>query len=200
MGFVLSGYFKARGGIMKLQLRNELRKQRAGIDPKLREIWDSQITTYLLDTGRFKQGVKVMVYLAVGWEINTWPLASELYKRGVEIYVPVVQKDPKGLVPTQYVTSEKLVSGDFGILEPPKGTPTLGPTELDIIIVPGLAFTAKGYRIGFGGGYYDRFLPTTKAITFGLCYTSFIRDLPVDPWDQAVDFLVTEAGIRGGKS
>ena len=141
-----------------------------------------------------------MIYLSIGWEIDTWALVDELSRRGAEIYVPVVQKSPKSLVPTRYFSKEQLVPADFGILEPTAGPPTEDPAQLDLVVVPGLAFTPQGYRIGYGGGYYDRFLVTTSAVKIGLCYTAFLRELPMDEWDQAVDFLGTEEGIRAGNS
>ena len=65
--------------------------------------------------------------------------------------------------------------------------------------MPGLAFSEGGFRVGYGGGYYDRFLATTKAQSAGLVYRSFVRELPTDPWDHPVDFLVTEDGVLGRK-
>lgn len=200
MGLLLRGHLETGGGNMKIQLRKKLIAKRAQVKPEQRAIWDKQIEEAVLASQQLEPGTKVMIYLSVGWEINTWSLVEKLVQLGAEIYVPVVQKNPKKLIPTRYLGKEQLVPADFGILEPPSGTSTLDPLELDLILVPGLAFTDRGYRIGFGGGYYDRFLPTTQGTTIGLCYTGFIQDLPLDPWDQQVDFLATEEGIREGKS
>lgn len=200
MGSFYSCSFKAGAQIMKQQFRAQLKEERANIPVVYRELWQRQIAEHLLAWEPFQKADKVMVYLSTGWEVDTWFLVEELRGRGVEIYVPVVQKNPKKLVPTRYFSKDRLVSADFGILEPPSGTPTIDPLKLDLIIVPGLAFTNRGYRIGYGGGYYDRFLVSTTAPTVGLCFTAFIRDLPIDEWDKPVDFLATEEGIRGGNS
>lgn len=119
--------------------------------------------------------------------------------KGKEVYVPVVQKKPKALIATRYTAREELIPKVFGILEPPPGSLTIEPDQLDLVVVPGLAFSQDGFRVGYGGGYYDRFLTQTSAQKVGLVYSSFIRELAPDPWDQEVDFLVTEEGVLGRK-
>lgn len=183
----------------KQQLRAQLKKERASITETQRMIWNEKLAWHLMTWEPFQKAQQIMIYLSIGWEIDTWGMVEELSKRGTEIYVPVVQKKPKRLVATRYLAKEQLVPGDFGILEPAPGALTVDPAHLDLVIVPGLAFTPEGYRLGYGGGYYDRFLLTTPALKVGLCYTAFLRDLPLDEWDQPVDFLGTEEGIRGRK-
>jgi len=140
-----------------------------------------------------------MIYLSVGWEVDTWTIARDLETRGKEVYVPVVQRHPRALLVKRLYSREDLVPAAFGILEPGPKAPTIGPEQLDLVVVPGLAFSEQGFRVGYGGGYYDRFLATTTAKSAGLVYRSFVRDLPTDPWDHPVDFLVTEEGVIGRK-
>jgi len=70
------------------------------------------------------------------------------------------------------------------------------PHELDMILVPGVAFDRRGYRLGFGGGFYDRFLTKVTVAKVGIAYTALImKQVPREPFDQPVDFLVSETGL-----
>lgn len=183
----------------KDELRRMLKRERVQVPKEHRQMWDRVIAQCLSSLPRYEQAQRVMIYLSFGWEIDTWAIVENLQTQGKEVYVPVVQNRPKALLATRFTCRDHLIPAAFGILEPPPGTPTINPEELDLVVVPGLAFSPQGFRIGYGGGYYDRFLPTTKAVRAGLVYSSFIRNLAPEPWDQAVDFLVTEEGVLGRK-
>lgn len=94
-----------------------------------------------------------------------------------------------------YFISEKMIPGVKGPLEPADGAPAPPP---DLILVPGLAFTPDGRRLGRGGGYYDRWLATQRGIpTLGICFSCQLVDtLPVESHDVRVDAILTEAGLR----
>lgn len=181
-------------------LRKELKRRRAQVAKENRQKWDQAIAQGLYSLPAYENAKKVMIYLSFGWEINTWPIVEDLQAKGKEVYVPVVQNKPKALLATAYTSRDELVPAIFGILEPRPGTPTVEPEQLDLVVVPALAFSAEGFRIGYGGGYYDRFLTKTSAQKVGLVYNSFIRQLDPDPWDQAVDYLVSEEGVSGRKN
>lgn len=178
----------------KQKLRRLLRKERAAVAQRERADLDQKISIHLRNWSAYKQARKVMIYLSFGWEIETRPLVSDLLEQGKKVFVPVVQKQKRLLIPTSYTWETVLVSGDFGIQEPISGE-TIAAPLLDLIVVPGLAFSPAGYRLGYGGGYYDRFLLTTPARRVGLCYSQFIRELPRDAWDEPVHFLATEMGV-----
>jgi 5-formyltetrahydrofolate cyclo-ligase len=185
--------------VAKELLRKELKRERGQVPKEERAIWEQAIHGHLFQLPEYQRAGKVMVYLSFGWEIATWPIVEDLQSQGKEVYVPVVQSKPRALIPRRYTSRENLVPAVFGILEPGPEAPEARPGELDLIIVPGLAFSAQGFRIGYGGGYYDRFLATTTGSAVGLVYSSFVREVPRDPWDRAVDLLVTEAGVLGRK-
>lgn len=183
----------------KETLRKQFKRERVQVPKASRQLWDRCIFEHLKSWPHYQEAKTVMTYLAFGWEIDTWNIVRDLKERGKDVYVPVVQKEPKGLLATQFTSREQLVPAVFGILEPRPGTPTVSPLALDLVIVPGVVFSRDGYRIGYGGGYYDRFLTTTKATTVGLVYQAFLREFEPDTWDQAVDFLMTEEGLLGRK-
>lgn len=110
-----------------------------------------------------------------------------------EIFIPKCLPGRK-MVPCPLRSPEDLILGAFDIPES-KEPPYDGP--LDLILVPGLAFTLEGYRMGYGGGYYDRFLKETSAFSLGLCLEDQIKDyLPLEDHDQPVQALFTEKGLR----
>jgi 5-formyltetrahydrofolate cyclo-ligase len=95
---------------------------------------------------------------------------------------------------------QTLMSGNYGILEPAPESPLLSPNEIDLILVPAVAIDRDGYRLGYGGGYYDRLRadPLWRKIpTIGIVFDfAYVERLPIDPWDLPVDAVCTESGIR----
>lgn len=142
------------------------------------------------------QGVRsVMVFSAMNEEIDLWPWVEERLSEGVVVAYPVCLTDSKEIQPRTIKRREELIPGTWGILEPGQQAPIVAPEALDAVIVPGLTFDRKGYRIGYGAGYYDRFLPRlhADAVTVGTVYGELLVDcLPKEPHDIAVDWLVTQ--------
>ncbi|MGD1994614.1 MAG: 5-formyltetrahydrofolate cyclo-ligase, partial [Anaerolineae bacterium] len=89
-----------------------------------------------------------------------------------------------------------LVRHHFGMLEPDPELPQVDPGTLDVVLVPGTAFARHGGRVGFGGGYYDRLLPTTPALRVGVTYSPcLLEEVPCDEYDQRMHWVVTPAGL-----
>jgi len=128
------------------------------------------------------------------------PLPHEPDPRGLlallpqtRFYLPKVQE--KNLLVLPY--REPLSPGAFGVLEPAKGPP-FPPQRLDAVLVPALAYDRRGFRLGHGKGYYDRFLArlSPHALTVGWVPSALLLDtLPTDPWDRPVKLVVTEKGV-----
>ena len=128
------------------------------------------------------------------------PLPHEPDPRGVarllpeaRFYLPRVEGEELAVLPLD----APLVPGAFGVLEPAGGEP-LPPEALDAVVVPALAFDRRGFRLGQGKGYYDRFLKrlARDALTVGFVPEALVLDeLPTDPWDVPVRAIVTEAGV-----
>ena len=89
-----------------------------------------------------------------------------------------------------------LVSGDYGILAPKLTCALVEPSDIDLALIPCCTGNEKGQRLGYGGGYYDRYLPQTRCPTMLLCRHRLLReDIPVEAHDVTVDYLVTEKGV-----
>ena len=103
------------------------------------------------------------------------------------------------LVWHRWQPSETLVTGSYGIREPAPETPLLLPGDIDLILVPAVAIDRRGYRLGYGGGYYDRLRadPIWRKIpTIGIVFDfAYVEQLPIEPWDVPLDAVCTELGL-----
>lgn len=133
---------------------------------------------------------QVLVFLPIGAEPDLLPLYRRLLEEGYALYAPRCQ--PGGLMGFyRFETVEQCVPGLYGIPEPPGEEQ---PTDLcPLMLVPGLAFTMAGVRLGKGGGYYDRYLAVHSCIRIGVCRQACLADwLPADAHDILMDEIVTE--------
>ena len=143
-------------------------------------------------------GSVIAGYVAKGDEADPSELIRILADHGCEIALPRVVAADQPLSFRKWAPGEPLAPGPYDILEP------TGETELlpDFVLVPMLAFSADGHRLGYGGGYYDRTLEALRAqkpgiIAIGLAYAAQeVTNLPVEPEDQPLDWIVTERGSR----
>lgn len=136
----------------------------------------------------------VFVYLATAGEADTRVTIDALLATGHAVAVPAIV-DRTQMVATRFPGWSALVPGRLGILSPPTAEPHAGP--LDCVLVPGLAFSLAGGRLGYGAGYYDRWLAAHPAATrIGLCFEYQLDpEVPIEPHDEALDYLVTERRI-----
>lgn len=159
----------------------------------------AQICDHLSASSIFQSAEQIFLYLPLPSEIDLRALAASHHPGktwGIPRCLPEVQLawhhwDPQD--------PDSLCRGRFGLSEPAADRPLLDPAQVDLILVPGLAFDAWGGRLGYGKGYYDRFLARyPQAETLGICaqgcYLSS-TPLPTDPWDMPMGGVVTEAGL-----
>lgn len=143
----------------------------------------------------------IMIFVSFRNEIKTHDLIkSWLNDNQKNIFVPYIDKDLNEMRISKIDSFENdLIPGVFDILEPREELKSNKKIkELDLIVVPGLIFSQEGYRIGYGGGYYDKFLAEIdrKVDKVGIAFSDFVVDtLPVDDYDQPVDKLITEKEI-----
>lgn len=148
-----------------------------------------------LESVVFKTARVLALYSPVHNEVVTAGIAAAALKAGKKICYPRV--DGRLLQFGEVSSPEELQSGQYGIPEPVVAADNLN-LAIDVVLVPGVAFDHQGHRLGYGHGFYDRFLMTVAADTLavGLCYDFQICDkLPREPHDQRLDWLVTESSI-----
>jgi 5-formyltetrahydrofolate cyclo-ligase len=139
----------------------------------------------------------VMSYAAFGSEVDLAAVHDEVRRSGGRLLVPRV--DGTDIVAVELVVDGEQVVSAFGIAEPTG--PAIDPQAIDLVLVPGVAFDPHGGRLGYGAGYYDRFLPRLRPGTprVGVCFALQVVDaVPRLPHDVAVDVVLTEHGIAGG--
>lgn len=121
---------------------------------------------------------------------------AALREAGWRVAYPRV--DGEGLVFAEVEDAGALVPGHRGLLEPPPSAPSVAPSALGVVLVPGLAFDEAGGRLGQGGGHYDRALATLagECLRVGICFsTQVLAAVTRDPWDEPMDLVCTDAGI-----
>lgn len=184
----------------KHRLRSALRRKRENLPADAVREDSARIVARLLDMERVFMARSAMLYLPAKGEVDTWPLLEHFWARGGEVLLPRCRRGQPGVMDAIAVASRAdLEPGRFGLTEPradlPRRTPAPAP---EIVLVPALAFDRDGNRLGFGGGYYDRFLPTLAGGPWlvGLAYAFQLLDsVPVEPWDCPVHAVVTPEEI-----
>ena len=131
---------------------------------------------------------------AVEGEVGTRELVRRALAEGRTVACPRVRWSPRGLDSFAIRSLDDLVESRRGLWEPdPRRAEPVSDAELDLVVVPGLAFDRRGWRLGFGAGLYDRFLAGVDAPRVGLAFSLQIEpSLPVEPHDEPVDWIVTE--------
>ena len=139
-------------------------------------------------------------YWPIRSEPDIRPLLTALLERGREIVLPIVVGPGLALKFRQWTPDDDLVPGPLGTATPGSDRQECRP---DIMLVPMLAFDRTKYRLGYGGGFYDRTIAgfreaRHKFIAIGIAYAGLeIAELPKDPWDQPLDAILTEQGLLG---
>jgi 5-formyltetrahydrofolate cyclo-ligase len=182
----------------KAALRRRARALLREITPEQRRIGSAAASARLAAEPFWRKAQAVLVFLSMPSEIDTAGLVRAALADGKRLAVP--RCDSAGVMSAVVIRSlDGLAPGTLGILEPPAGAPALPPSELDVVVAPGLAFDAAGRRIGRGAGYYDRFLATPGVRAF-VCGFGFERQVvprvPVGTLDRPLDALVTEEHTR----
>ena len=138
-----------------------------------------------------------MAYSAVKNEPDMWEFIYAMLDAGKHIALPCVTS--QGIVANEFRRDVRMKPGAYGIMQPvaQRGCDSL---ESDVVIVPGVVFDLQLCRIGFGAGYYDRFLKDNRAVKIGICYENQLVDrIEADPHDVRMDFVVTERRVLGAE-
>lgn len=182
---------------IKKQLRADCKKSRKELDKKRKELLDKKINAKLLNLWATREAKTVLVYISTEIEVDTRPFINELFSRGKRVGAPRCENLDGDMSFYTIRSYEDLESGSFSLLEPnTQKCERLTDFENCICLVPAFMFDKNGYRLGYGKGFYDRFLADFHGITIGVCYDFEITDsLYHGKFDRAVDMIVTDKQI-----
>lgn len=160
-------------------------------------VLSSCICNRLIDSDIYKRADTVLLYWSVGSEVATLSLIDKALSDGKKLALPKCL-DSDGNMLFYYVSSaDALQDGMYGIKEPPTDKFADHFSDSSVCVVPGLCFSKDGYRLGYGKGYYDRFLGNFCGISVGICYDECLTDiLPINGYDKKVNYIITDKTIH----
>ena len=189
---------------VKAELRKSLQRTRALLQPSACRA-KSELIRQRLRSLRVLENARTLALFRTienKREVDTSGIDRDARDLGLRVAYPTLERPDEAGAPLAAATMkfrwvhaiETLEERGAGFAEPPPEAPEAAPGELDVVLVPALAFDASGHRIGYGAGFYDRFLPLcTRATTIGVCFDfQLIVEVPATPADVAVSVVVTE--------
>jgi 5-formyltetrahydrofolate cyclo-ligase len=180
----------------KRAIRSEVRAARDAMPPDERERASHTIADRVSALVEVERAGTVMAFWSFGSEVDTAPLINAMHARGIRVALPRIvegELEPRGYAPGDPVTETA-----FGAWEP-SGGETLDLAVIDVVITPAVVFDRSGRRVGYGGGFYDRFFPYTRpdTVRVGIGFDLQLIDgnLPTGHFDLGLDAVVTESGV-----
>jgi 5-formyltetrahydrofolate cyclo-ligase len=182
---------------IKKEMREFLHGKRATIAPQDRVRMSDTILEKLLSIEEYKNCDTVLTYVSTDKEVDTFPLIAAALQSGKRVAVPrCVEGRP--LIEFYYINSvDELFSGSYGLMEPLASQEKKCLQRNGLCVLPGLAFDRVGGRLGYGKGYYDRFLQNFRGVTVGICFSTILseRPLPMGRFDLPASIVITDKEI-----
>ena len=182
----------------KRGLRSGVLSKRRALEAGVAASNSRTVEAILGESGLVRDASAVLAYVsAKDNEVDTHGIIRGLLAAGGQVFVPVTDFGTRGMQWSHLLAMEELERTRFGLLEPAAKARRIEPIPNGAVcLVPGLAFTRDGWRIGYGGGYFDRFLDVFCGIAVGLAHDAQVVDhIPTEDHDRPVDYLVTELGV-----
>lgn len=179
--------------LTKKELRKKLLKQRRELDKAYREERDVLIYNKLTELPEILTAKTVLTYISTEIEVDTIKFIEAMLKLEKTVAVPKCEGKEMRFIAINSLSD--LEAGAFGIPEPKSGM-KITDFSHSVCITPALSFDEKGFRMGYGGGYYDRFSEKYGGISIGICYEAFIGEIVTEEFDRPVNIVVTEESIR----
>jgi len=181
----------------KKELRKQIITERDRLTDEEIAAKSATIAEKLFQLPAFERAEAIMYFVSFGSEVDTRPMVEETIRRGKIALAPKAVPQSRELIPSRILDWESdLMPGYYNIPEPRAGAlRPYDPEQIGLLIVPGVAFDLKGNRLGYGGGYYDRFFSLLKpgtplvALVFDL---QIVPAVPIEEWDRRVDCIITD--------
>ena len=181
----------------KKQLRKALKQRLADLEREYCEGADKEIISNVCSLLEYQNARTVFCFVGTRREIDTRPLLLDILKQGKRLGVPRCLSE--GIMEAYEIKSlEELKEGSYGIWEPAEGCPIIRPGDIDLSLLPCLSAGKDGSRLGWGGGYYDRYLEKVSGIKAVLCRGRMMENgIPKEVHDRDADLVVSEVGVFG---
>ncbi len=182
----------------KNEIRIQMKEFLGRLTPEERHARSLSACQFLVGTREFKLAQLMMIFLSMPTEVETSALALKAWQEGKSIAVPRVDWDDKRMEPVEIRSLDVGLrpAGPGGMVREPISGTVVPLALIDIVVIPGIAFDRRGYRVGRGRGFYDRFLAQQEfeGIRCGLCFHEQIlkESIPSEPHDVPMDLIVTE--------
>ncbi|MBF4695359.1 5-formyltetrahydrofolate cyclo-ligase [Fusibacter ferrireducens] len=184
----------------KKQIRQNILKARAALSEQERTDYSQKIMSYLIHSDVFKKASQVASFVDFRNEVCMMPINDYILDQGKSLCLPYIDMKSKTMTFHKVQTLSELKLSTYGILEPdPKIHPQVDLSQINLVLTPGVAFDDKGFRIGYGGGFYDRFFEklNPEIFKFGIAFSiQQLNAIPLEPHDLPLTALITEKGIQ----
>lgn len=182
---------------MKALIRDEMKAKRRNMNKNEVAEKSRKAAQLFLNSGIYKSAKIIMLYMPLGNETDTGEIIRRAFADGKTLVLPVTDEQSGRITPYVLEQDTLLEKGGFSVVEPRNSEP-IEKSEIDAVLVPGIAFDKKGARLGFGRGCYDMFLEKMKAVKLGYCYSfQLLDEIPSDSHDIRMDYIITEKEING---
>ena len=179
---------------MKVELRKKILQEMKSLSQEQKQAMDQVLTERFLQHPFYQEAKTIATYLSFPHEFQTQELIEQALKDGKKVLIPKTY--PKGRMEFVVYDPQQLAKTSFGLLEPQGDLEVVEPSQIDLIHVPGLAFTTEGYRIGYGGGYYDRYLEHFAGHTMSTIYPCQVQEFNFENHDIPVqEVLIYEGNL-----
>ncbi|RSD27444.1 5-formyltetrahydrofolate cyclo-ligase [Mesobacillus subterraneus] len=181
----------------KKELRNSVKAKLSELSLPLYEDFSYQVAQQLFQDEDWQKASTIAVTVSKAPEVDTLQIIRKGWEQGKRMVVPKCEPKSRGLDFRELKRFSQLESVYYGLYEPiVSETHQIKPEDIDLVIVPGLAFSKNGFRLGFGGGYYDRFLANYQGNTVSLAFKEqLLPDIPIESHDIPVSKIISSEGV-----
>ena len=182
----------------KKNIREEIIDKRNNLILDIKQNYDSLIFEEIINSEIYKKSKKIFTYISFGSEVDTIKLINYSFSNNKEVYVPKINKQTKDMIALKIHNFNNMSVDKWGIIEPKSVDKSNIGTDFDLIIMPGIAFDKQGNRVGYGGGYYDKYISKLNNTSnlLALAYDfQMIQDIESESHDIKVDFILTNKGF-----
>jgi 5-formyltetrahydrofolate cyclo-ligase len=181
---------------MKNDIRHSILKKRSNLCQDQILKLSHEICNNIINWTFYKEANTIMIYYSFRNEVITDKIIHHALNTGKQVVLPKSIKEGRRIIPYKISSLDQLERGNYGVMEPPTDD-IAEKNEIDIVFVPGVAFDNYGFRVGYGAGYYDRFLKEYKGIKAGICFNlQIVENASPDEHDIPMEYLISEKGIN----